>query len=239
MQKVLAFNGSPKMDNSNTALILNPFLAGLKEGGAEVDLIHLRKLDIHACTGEFHCWVTHPGECYQKDDMQQLYPKIRQADILVFATPVYVDGIAGPLKTLLDRTIPLVKPFFELREGHCRHSLGPGTKHGQLVLVANCGFWELDNFDPLLVHMKAACKNMNREFAGGLLRPHGPALTPMKKMGLPIDDIFEAAKAAGLQLINEGKIAEKTLKIVSRELLPLEMYIDETNKGFQKALDSR
>lgn len=239
MLKVLALNASPKMDQSNTALILNPFLEGLKEGGAQVELLHIRNLHINSCTGEFHCWVKQPGQCYQQDDMQHLYPKLRQADILVLATPVYVDGIAGPLKTLLDRTIPLVKPFFELRDGHCRHPLGEGTKPGKLVLVANCGFWELDNFDPLLVHINAVGKNMNREFAGGLLRPHGPALVPMKKMGLPIDDVFEAAKDAGHQLITEGKMLDNTLKIVSRELMPLERYVKEINKSFRRALDSR
>jgi multimeric flavodoxin WrbA len=239
MMNVLAVNSSPKKGRSNTSLILDPFLDGLKEAGAKVELVYTRDLDINPCTGEFHCWVKHPGECYQKDDMQRLYPKLREADILVFATPLYVDGITGPLKNLLDRMIPLVEPAFELREGHCRHPIRATTKKGKLVLVSNCGFWELDNFDSAIVHMKAVCKNMSREFAGALLRPHGPAVQHMQRSGLPMADVFAAAKEAGRQLIRDGQISDETLQKVSRELVPLAVYVEEINNAFSQALGSR
>jgi len=226
------------MDNGNTALILNPFLEGMKEVGAEVELFYTRKLKINPCHGGFICWLKTPGECWQKDDMQMLYPKLREADIYVFGTPVYVDGISGPMKNLLDRIIPLVQPFFELRDGHCRHLVREGYRHGKMVLVSNSGFWEMDNFDPLLVHMKAFCKNAAKEFAGALLRPHGEALRPMMKMGISLDDVFEAAREAGRQLVKDGKMSAETLNIVSRELMPLEMYVKAANETFQQALDA-
>lgn len=236
--KVLAINSSPKMDKGNTALILDPFLEGMKEAGAEVELFYTKKLEINPCQGEFRCWLNTPGECFQKDDMQMLYPKMREADVWVFATPVYVDGISGPMKNLLDRLLPLVQPLIELRDGHCRHPLREGTKHGRVVLVSNCGFWEMDNFDPLLVHMKAACKNASREFAGALLRPHGGGLRLMMGMGMPMDDVFEAAKKAGRQLVADGEMSPETLSIVSRELVPLEAYVQAVNQSFQRALDA-
>jgi len=232
MVKILAFNCSPRMERGNTALILTPFLEGMREAGAEVEVFYTRKLRINPCTGEFNCWLKNPGKCYQDDDMNVLYPKLRGADILVFATPVYVDGVSGPMKNLMDRMVPLLQPFFELREGHCRHPLREGIKNGKVVLISNCGFWEMDNFDPLLVHMKAFCKNAGREFAGALLRPHGPELKSMMKKGLPIEDIFEAAKEAGLQLVEDGKMSAETLKIISRELVPLEMYVQRVNTYF-------
>jgi len=236
--KVLAFNCSPRMDNGNTALILNPFLEGMKEVGAEVEVFYIRKLKINPCRGDFICWLKTPGKCWQEDDMQMLYPKLREADIYVFGTPVYVDGISGPMKNLLDRIIPLVQPFFELRDGHCRHRVREGYKHGKMVLVSNSGFWEMDNFDPLLVHVKAFCKNAAKEFAGALLRPHGEALRPMMKLGISLDDVFEAAREAGRQLVKNGKMSTQTLDIVSRELVPLEIYVRAANETFQQALDA-
>jgi len=238
MTKVLAFNGSPRMEKGNTALILNPFLEGMREAGADVELFYIRKLKINPCRGDFICWVKTPGQCWQKDDMQMLYPRLREADIYVFATPVYVDGATGPMKNLLDRIIPLAQPFFELREGHCRHLARGGSKHGKVVLVSNCGFWEMDNFDPLLVHIKAVCKNADREFAGALLRPHGEALRPMMELGASPDDVFAAAKDAGRQLIRDGKMSPGTLNAVSRELMPLEMYFKFANESFQRALEA-
>ncbi len=234
--KVVAFNGSPRTDDGNTALILNPFLEGMREVGAEVELFYTRKLKINPCTGEFHCWLRTLGKCYQKDDMEMVLANVRDADILVFATPVYVDGMTGPLKNLLDRLIPLAEPFFELRDGHCRHPIRDGVKRGKVVLVSNCGFWEMDNFDPLLVHMKAMCKNLNLEFVGALLRPHGPLLKEMMERGMDVGDITEAAREAGIQLIREGRISEETLKTISRPLMPKEAYVKATNKFFRKIL---
>ena len=230
MTKVVAINASPKMTKGNTHLILEPFLEGMKEMGAEVEVFYTKKLMIKPCQGAFVCWIKTPGECWQKDDMQWLLPKIGEADILVLATPVYVDGVSGPMKNLMDRMVPLVHGPFELRDGHCRHPLRGEHKPRKLVLVSTCGFWEMDNFDPLIVHMKATCKNMMREYAGSLLRPHGGALRPLKDLGAPIDDVFEAAKEAGRQLVRDGKMAPETLATVSREMMPLDMYVDAAVK---------
>ena len=236
--RVLAINASPNMDKGNTALILNPFLEGMREKGAEVELFYTKKLNINPCQGCFICWLKTPGRCFQQDDMQTLLPKMMEADVWVLASPVYVDGITGPLKTLLDRIVPLGEPFFELRDGHCRHPGREGAKGGKLVLVSNCGFWEMDNFDPLLVHMKAICKNLGRQFAGALLRPHGPVLKAMLEQGLPVNDVLDAAREAGRQLVSKGEINPKVLETVGRELIPRDTYIEMANARFKKILSS-
>lgn len=234
--KVLAFNCSPKTDKGNTALILQPFLDGMRDAGAEVEVVHLKKLTIKPCQGEFNCWLKTPGTCFQDDDMQALHPKLGAARIWVFATPVYVDGVAGPMKNLMDRLIPHAVPFVELRDGHCRHPRREGGNLEKIVLVSNCGFWEMDNFDPLLVHMKAACRNLSAEFAGAVLRPHGPALARMLQAGAPVTDVLDAAREAGRQLVAHGRMAERTLSAVSRELMPQQEYVDALNELFRRTL---
>jgi hypothetical protein len=111
-----------------------------------------------------------------------------------------------------------------LRDGHCHHPLRKGTKSGQVVLVSSCGYWEVDNFDLLLDHMRALCEHAERGFAGALLRPHGPALRPMMEQGAPVDDILQAAKEAGQQLVEKGVMSPETLALVRRELVPLKMW---------------
>ena len=230
--KVLAINSSPKMDKGNTALVLTPFLEGMREAGAEVELFYTKKLKVNPCQGEYTCWRKTPGECFQKDDMQVLYPRLREADIWVLAAPVYYSGLPGPMKNLIDRTLPLFEPFMELRDGHCSGNRREGTRNSKVVLVSSCGYWEMDNFDLMLNYMKVF------EFAGALLRPHADAMMPMMEMGGSLDDIFEAAKEAGRQLVRDGKMSDETLAIVSRELMPLEMYIQAGNQSFQQALDA-
>ena len=234
--KVIVINASPKMDKGNTAFILAPFLDGMREAGAEIEVFFTKKMKIGPCEGDLACWFETPGRCVKRDDMDMLLPRLAGSEIWVFATPVYVDGMSGPLKNMLDRLIPLVYPFFEIRGGHCRHALREGTNPGKLVLVSTCGFWELDNFDPLLNHIKAICKNIKREFAGALLRPHSRAFKSMAESGEPVGDIVEAARDSGRQLIRDGSISGKTLAVISRELLPLDNYLQMINQRFGELL---
>lgn len=229
--KVIAINSSPMMDRGNTAAILAPFLDGMKGAGAIVDQYYTKKLQIRPCQGDFHCQFKTPGKCFQRDDMEMLLPLLSDADIRVFATPLYLDGMAAPLKNLLDRIIPLGCPSFELRDGHSRHPTRNGKVGGKVVLVSTCGFWEIDNFDPLVAHMRAVCKNFGWEFAGALLRPHGPMCKVMAGRGAPVNDIFQAAKDAGHQLVAEGAMSRQSLATVSRPLIPLEDYIKGANQG--------
>ncbi len=236
--RALAINSSPKMDRGKTAEILGPFLEGMSETGAEVELIYTKKLKINTCQGCLNCWLKTPGKCFQNDDMQQVLPKMGGADIWIFATPVYFDTANGPMKNLMDRMIPLLEPFYELRDGHCRHPLRKTTKPGKVVLVSTCGFWEIDNFDPLLTHMRAFCRTVNREFAGALLRPHGGRFFDKVEMGVPLADLFSSAKEAGRQLAREGSISPAALKVISSERVSLERFIQIGNKRIQEILDA-
>ncbi len=235
--KAFVVNGSPHTEKGNTALILDPFVEGMKDEGASVDVVYTKRLDVAPCEGDYACWFKTPGACFRHDDMERMLPLASSADILVFATPVYVDGATGPLKNFMDRLIPIGHPEIEVREGHCRHPQRERLENGVLALVANCGFWELDNFDPLVVHMKAAAKNLGREYAGALLRPHGGALRPMIDGAMGVQDVLDAAREAGREIVRHGRISERAMNIVSRELLPRETFVDIANTRMKQALD--
>jgi multimeric flavodoxin WrbA len=236
--KVIAFNGSPNMDKGTTALILNPFLKGMQEAGAEVELLYPYKMKINPCRGEGNCMFKNPGRCFQEDDMNMLYPKLN-ADVTVFATPLYWFGVSGPMKNMMDRMIPIGLPVLEIHDGHSGHPLREDkrVKDGKLVLVSSCGFWELDNFDPLVMHMKLLSQHLDREFVGPLLRPHGPGLSMMLKMGAPVKDVLDAAEEAGRQLVMEGKISEPVLTTISRQLMSLETYTQSANQAVKQFLN--
>jgi multimeric flavodoxin WrbA len=232
--KAIAINASPMMDKGNTAAILTPFLDGMREAGAEVELFYTKRLDIKPCQGEFKCRIE--GKCFQKDDMEMLLPKLAEADIQVFATPVWVDGIISSLKILWERTVPMANPLFVLRDGHCHKPRRDGSDKGKAVLVSTCGYWEMDNFDAMLAHFKARSWNMNRDFAGALLRPHSAALKIMPSRGSSIDDIFDAAREAGRQLVKQGEMSSEALAAVSRPLMPLDEYVQAMNQMYQETV---
>ncbi|VVB70777.1 Iron-sulfur flavoprotein [uncultured archaeon] len=223
--KVIAINGSPRMGEGNTAMILNPFLEGMKEAGAEVELFYTRRLKIGACNGDMSCWFVNPGVCGQKDDMQMLLPKLKDADVIVFASPVYYASVTGPLKNLMDRQLP----------NHMQGELG--ARRQKIALVSSCGAWELSMFDPLLVQFRAlyARPDGSSDFAGALLRPMADGMKEMIKAGETgrLEGIFRAAKEAGHRLISEGSIPEELQQEVSRELMPKDAYY----KAAQQMMD--
>jgi multimeric flavodoxin WrbA len=217
--KVLVLNGSPRGERGATAGALTPFVEGMRDAGADVEVVLLHKLDIKQCRGCFNCWWNTPGKCAIDDDMKDLLPRLADADIWVYATPVYVDGMTGTMKTLLDRSIPLLEGRWEVRDDHCRHPLREGTKPGKIVLVSVSGFTERDNFDPLVVHVKAAAKNFYRDFVGAVLRPNAWVLPEVQKRGVSIEDVMSALRDAGREVIASGRISDKTLDAISREVV--------------------
>ncbi len=225
--KVLAINGSPHMDEGNTAMILTPFLEGMKEEGSEVEVFYTRKLKIGACNGDMSCWFVNPGTCGQKDDMQMLAPKLKEADVIVWASPVYYAGLTGPLKNLMDRQLPI-------------HVLGSlGAKKQKIALVSTCSDWEMSMFDPLLMQMKAIYSRPDgsSSFVGALLRPMAEGVKEMLKAGEIglVDGIFRAARDAGRQLAKEGMISEELQKQVSKELMPRDAYYKAAQMMMEQA----
>lgn len=238
-KKVAVFCSSPRRDRGGTGQLLQPLISGLREGGATVDLVQLADKTVGACRGCLACWFATPGRCSQHDDMADLLALFAAADLVVLATPLYVDGMTGTMKMFLDRCLPLLEPFFVIRNGHCRHELRQGVKAGQLALVSVSGFTELDNFDPLLEHVQAFCRNVSREFAGALLRPCAASLPEFARHGLPVSDVLAAAREAGRWLAKEGRIPAELSARVSRELVPRSVYVAAVNSHFRRRLGEK
>ncbi len=98
--KVLGILGSPR-PSGNTATLLRRVLEGAAAQGATTTTISANRLAIRACQGCDAC--KRIGQCVLKDDMQEVYAKINEADAVIFASPNYMGGITGNLKPLLDR----------------------------------------------------------------------------------------------------------------------------------------
>lgn len=103
MKKVVIISSSMRKGNSDK--LAEAFCKGAVEGGNHVDKINLRDIKLNFCTGCRDCY--NYGDCTIHDDMNKLYPLIREADVLVFATPIYFGNMSGALKTFIDRMYPL------------------------------------------------------------------------------------------------------------------------------------
>jgi multimeric flavodoxin WrbA len=230
----IVLNSSPLKERGNTYVLQKEFVAGLVDAGVDVEELYLKDLDIRPCLGKLVCWIKTPGKCCQNDDMVGLLEKLKNTDIWVFATPLYWDGVTGPLKNLLDRLLPLIEPQISIMDGHCRHALMEGVKGGKIVLISTCGFWELDNFEPLVSHIKAVTKNIHRQYAGAILRPHGALIKYWQKTGDKMNEVLAACRRAGLHLGDDEGILEEDLNLISSELISMNDYEKMINDNFER-----
>jgi len=106
--KVLALLGSPRK-KGNTGLLLDEYLRGIKDAreDAEIIKVNLQEKNLHGCMACEACHNAAIGQCVIKDDMQELYPLFRQADMVVYATPVYWWSVTAQLKAFMDRCYAL------------------------------------------------------------------------------------------------------------------------------------
>lgn len=105
--KVTGIVASPRRIG-NSDILVKETLKGLQEQGLEVSILRLRDFRIEYCNGCEKCVVQENPRCPIKDDVKFIYEQIMQSDGLVLGSPIYIHGIPGILKTLIDRIRPYV-----------------------------------------------------------------------------------------------------------------------------------
>ena len=99
---------------SNSDILANECAKGAKEAGNNVEVISLKGKDIKYCIGCLSCQNT--GRCVISDDVPLIMEKVKNAEVIVFATPIYYYEMCGQMKTLLDRLNPLYSTDYSFRD---------------------------------------------------------------------------------------------------------------------------
>lgn len=106
---ILVLNGSPRA-NGHTATLVKYFKKGAEESGHKVKVLQVGTMNIRGCIGCEYCHNTGNGECVIKDDMQKVYSELEDAEIIVFASPVYYWGFTGQFQSTLSRFYSIERP---------------------------------------------------------------------------------------------------------------------------------
>ncbi len=112
-KKVLVISSSPRI-GGNSDVLSDAFVKGALEAGNEVEKVNLAGKKIEFCRGCFACQTTQ--RCVIRDDADEIEQKMQEADVLVFATPIYYFEMSGQLKTMLDRGNPLYTADYKFRD---------------------------------------------------------------------------------------------------------------------------
>ncbi|WP_170291505.1 NAD(P)H-dependent oxidoreductase [Heliobacterium mobile] len=225
--KVLAINGSPRGKYGNTECLLQPFLEGIRETGAETETIYLVEKKIHRCSGCFSCWTKTPGFCIHNDSMPELLEKVRAAHVLVFATPLYVFTVSGLMKDFMDRMVlPLNKPYIVKQGDHYTHpTLHEDDPPKKIVLISNCGFPERHHFSGLVETFRLF---YHYELAATILCSCGELLK--------VPDLQEsnqwytkAVHRAGVEFGKDSRVSRETQAVLDQSLAEPEDYARMAN----------
>jgi hypothetical protein len=111
---VLTALGADAEHGASTLAVLEQTLAGR---GYHVETVDCQTVDVIPCTGCASCGMRVPGACAVKDDMQGIFRKVVESDVLVLATPVRFGSYCADLKKVVDRFQPLMVPIYVMRDG--------------------------------------------------------------------------------------------------------------------------
>lgn len=157
-KKIVILNGSPRR-NGNTSALVKKFTEGAESVGNMVKEFFLDSMDIHGCKGCFGGHSSRECPCVQKDDMAQIYPAVKECDVIVLATPLYYWNMSGQIRTAIDR-------LFALEEGDGNLLRGNGRASALLMAAEGNGFEDvLLYYEHLMEHLR--WKNLGHVLAGG------------------------------------------------------------------------
>ena len=209
--KVVAVNGSPRAKKGMTDVIIRRFLAGAREAGAGTEIIHLASQKIAHCLGCLHCWFRTPGVCRHDDDMRDLMERLFDSDLMVFASPVYVDGMTGQMKTMFDRFCAYTPPFFEV-EGSRSYHPRVSDRNPRVVVISTCGFPERVQFEPIALHFRHICENMRADLLGEFYFPASSLIASDPAL---VEPNLRAVERAGREAVESGSISAETLEVAN------------------------
>ena len=156
---------SPRVDG-NTERILQWIEGALRQGQHQVERVHINPLDVRDCVACLACAESadEPG-CAIRDDVPRIFEKLIEADAVVFASPLYMWGVSGPMKSLYDRTLCLVRGW-----GTPEHrSFVDGTRIAQLI---TCAGGDGENTEPVTTCFERLAYFLKADSRGTLVFPN-------------------------------------------------------------------
>lgn len=218
-QKVVVLNASPRGKNGYTDFYLKPFINGINKK-SKPEVVYLSDYKIHPCIGCFSCWMNKPGECvyHKKDDFIALANIMSTADLIVYAFPIYADGMPGILKNYFDRSVSRAYPYMINGINGVRHPRRFIKENQCMIVFSICGFFEDKNFDPVRAFFKALAHNRHCPVVGEIYRTTAVGLFGNPFLHKMLNNVTDALESAGEEVVMTGKIKRKTLKVITQKI---------------------
>ena len=230
--KILAINSSFRGDNGYTSFLIEKLFEGAREAGAICESITLAKLKINHCIDCQVCQTeSHFLKCVHQDDVEMVFNKMRDADLIIFATPVYVFNISSLLKTLLERYYSTcsIGDFKFTKSGLIFHDVDEAMCSKPFVVLITCDNMLNETTHSITEYFKIYAKFNDARIAGMLVRKQGSLIghgkNPVKEKNFPIIyEIYDAYRQAGKELTINGFIDRSTQKRANRLIIQIPFF---------------
>ncbi len=238
VMEIVAINASYRGKKGYTEFLIGKLFEGASAAGAKCESVTLSELDIKRCTGCFTCQrddrlfrCIHDG----KDDAKTVFDKMRHADIIVFATPVYVFNMSTLLKTLLDRYLATsnCSSLKISKSGLFFHHIDEDLCSKPFATVICQDNIENETHKSIVSYFETYARFMDAKYVGSLVRRsaetagHGRDEDKLNQYPV-LKDIYDAFREAGKELVLSGRIGHSTQNRANRRVInipPLVRYM--------------
>ncbi|OGP52976.1 MAG: hypothetical protein A2Y65_05380 [Deltaproteobacteria bacterium RBG_13_52_11] len=232
--KILAVNASHRGDKGHTRFLINRLFKGATAVGATCEVVTLAALKINRCLSCGRCQTeeTHLRCVYDdKDDVRGVFQKMAEADLIIYATPVYVFTMSGLLKTFIDRMYA-TGDIFDLRvseRGLMFHHIDRAVCSKPFVTLVCCDNLEAETPKHVLSWFRTFSRFMDAPQVGVLVRNGGRLSGHGRDPGLEkkvpkIFEVYAAYEQAGRELATAGRIRRATQRQANQEIVPAPLF---------------
>lgn len=216
-RKVMVIDSSPHDNVGYIDVIIRAFVEGINSvEGVQVEIARLSEVKINKCTGCWKCWMTKDSDCIfsEEDNFEAFYKKVNEMDLVVYAFPLYTDGMPVILKNYYERSTRKSYPAKE----QLYHYRGTMANKQSMFVLGCCGFPNGKLFKDVKVDFRETAHNNHTPIVGELYRSgmvylfSNPLIYNVQK------DILDGLKKCGREVVMTGKLSRKNKIKVERKL---------------------
>ncbi len=234
--KILAINSSHRGEHGFTQVLIDRIKMGAVENGAQFETIVLAEHKINQCLG---CDICHTYRSYLKcvyedqDDAKSIFQKMREADLIIYATPVYIFNMSGLLKKFLERfnSIGDIYKLQVSKAGLFFHHIDKAICSKPFVLLTTCGNIEDETSKSLVIYFKTLSKFTDAPMVGKLVRNASFLLENKSIEELPVKQfILDAFQGVGRDLALKGKVSKKQQRMANSDAVKIPLLMNHLMK---------
>ena len=222
--KILAINGSHRGTKGCTQLLLDKLGEGVHAAGADFETVILAEKRINSCLACDFCGKPETmGHCVyeEQDDVKAIFDQMRAADLVIYASPVYVFGLTGRMKTFLDRfnSTGTGEGLCLTQSGLIFHPVDKRVTGKPLVILTLCANLEQETVKNTLSYFTTFARYVDAPVVGTLVRKMSMLLE--QKDSPLVQEVLAAYVEAGKELALQGRIRPDTERKANQPLLKI------------------